>query len=139
MADLWKEIVELLSHRDRLEKADSKYFHAFAQLARLKTTTVDANLDRLVKENCEIREENEILVTRLNLQTVRLETAKASTMEHQRSLRSQESKIAKLQKKISQLTQELAEKNRLFELLNDEHLIAQIQLNVLKERNEGIP
>lgn len=136
MSDPWKELADRLLKRDKAEKADSEYFQAFAQMARLRSTTADASLDKLVRENCEIREENETLVTRLNTQTVRLESSKDHILDLQKVVKGQESKIAKLQRRITQLTQELAEKNRLFEILNDEHLIAQIQLNVLKDLNE---
>lgn len=136
MSDPWKELAERLVKRDKAEKTDSEYFKAFAQMARLRATTADASLDKLVRENCEIREENETLVTRLNTQTVRLESANGQILDLQKAVKSRDSKMAKLQKRITQLTQELSEKNRLFEILNDEHLIAQIQLNVLKELNE---
>lgn len=136
MSDPWKEVASRLLQRDKIEKAESEYYNAFSQLARLRVTTADANLDRLVKENCDIREENEILVSRLNGQTIKLDSAKLDIGKLNDTVKSQDSKIAKLQKKISQLTQELAEKNRLFDLLNDEHLIAQIQLNVLKQNSQ---
>lgn len=137
MLDPWKELLDRLGKRDKVEKNDVKYFEAFSQLARLRTTTSDASLDKLVRENCEIREENETLVSRLNTQTVRLEAANGQIKELHNTIKGQDSKMTKLQNKISKLLQELAEKNRLFEILNDEHLIAQIQLNVLKERVEN--
>lgn len=139
MSDPWRELADKLVKRDKAEKTDSEYFQAFTQMARLRATTADATLDKLVRENCEIREENETLVTRLNTQTVRLESANDQILDLQKMLKSQESKMAKLQKRLTQMTQELAEKNRLFEILNDEHLIAQIQLNVLKEQSERGP
>lgn len=138
MTDPWKEVASRLLHRDKIEKTDSEYFNAFSQLARLRTTTSDANLDKLVKENCEIREESETLVSRLNVQTVKLEIANKQVQDLQKQLKSNESKNVKLQKRITQLTQELAEKNRLFEILNDEHLTAQIQLNVLKQKESNM-
>lgn len=132
--DPWKEVLNRLSARDSVEAKDNEYYQAFAQLARLRGTSNDPNTDRLAKENGQLLQENESLVLRLNLQTLRLEAADAQIREGQKAAKTGENKLARALQKISQLTSELAEKNRLFELLNDEHLILQIQQNVLSDK-----
>ncbi|KAM9917983.1 hypothetical protein OXX80_013093, partial [Metschnikowia pulcherrima] len=93
-----------------------------------------ASTDRLVKENAHLWEENELLITRLNSQTIRLESADLRAKELTKAIRDQDAQAVKSQNKISLLTQQLVEKNKLLEIVNDEHLITQIQQNVLKDR-----
>lgn len=134
MADPWSEIFKRLADRDKVEKRDSEYYQAFAQLSRLLSLSDSASTDRLVKENAHLWEENELLITRLNLQTIRLESADLRAKELTKAMRDQDAQAVKLQNKISLLTQQLVEKNKLLEIVNDEHLITQIQQNVLKDR-----
>lgn len=134
MKDIWNEVAALLGTRDAAEGADSAYYDAFSQLARFRTACNDPNLDRLTKENTQLREENELLVLRLNLQTLRLEANGERIRELSSTVKAQEGKLARSQQKVAQLTTELAEKNRLFEVFNDEHLIMQIQQNVLSDK-----
>ncbi|QBM85478.1 hypothetical protein METSCH_A00970 [Metschnikowia aff. pulcherrima] len=134
MADPWSEIFKRLADRDKVEKRDSEYYQAFAQLSRLLSLSDSASTDRLVKENAHLWEENELLITRLNLQTIRLESADLRAKELTKAIRDQDAQAVKLQNKISLLTQQLVEKNKLLEIVNDEHLITQIQQNVLKDR-----
>lgn len=134
MADPWNEIVKRLADRDKVENRDSEYYQAFSQLSKLLTLSGNANTDRLVKENAHLWEENESLIARLNLQTLRLEAAEIRTNDLTNTIRAQDAHTVKLQKKILLLTQQLAEKNKLFEVINDEHLISQIQQNVLKDK-----
>ena len=134
MADPWSEIFKRLADRDKVEKRDSEYYQAFAQLSRLLLLSDSASTDRLVKENAHLWEENELLITRLNLQTIRLESADLRAKELTKAIRDQDAQAVKLQNKISLLTQQLVEKNKLLEIVNDEHLITQIQQNVLKDR-----
>ena len=134
MADPWSEIFKRLADRDKVEKRDSEYYQAFAQLSRLLSLSDSASTDRLVKENAHLWEENELLITRLNLQTIRLESADLRAKELTKAIRDQDAQAVKSQNKISLLTQQLVEKNKLLEIVNDEHLISQIQQNVLKDR-----
>ncbi|KAF7998914.1 hypothetical protein HF325_006446 [Metschnikowia pulcherrima] len=134
MADPWSEIFKRLADRDKVEKRDSEYYQAFAQLSRLLSLSDSASTDRIVKENAHLWEENELLITRLNLQTIRLESADLRAKELTKAIRDQDAQAVKLQNKISLLTQQLVEKNKLLEIVNDEHLISQIQQNVLKDR-----
>ena len=134
MADPWSEIFKRLTDRDKVEKRDSEYYQAFAQLSRLLSLSDSASTDRLVKENAHLWEENELLITRLNLQTIRLESADLRAKELTKAIRDQDAQAVKSQNKISLLTQQLVEKNKLLEIVNDEHLISQIQQNVLKDR-----
>ncbi|KAM9932814.1 hypothetical protein OXX80_007561 [Metschnikowia pulcherrima] len=134
MADPWSEIFKRLADRDKVEKRDSEYYQAFAQLSRLLSLSDSASTDRLVKENAHLWEENELLITRLNSQTIRLESADLRAKELTKAIRDQDAQAVKSQNKISLLTQQLVEKNKLLEIVNDEHLISQIQQNVLKDR-----
>ncbi|GEQ67275.1 hypothetical protein JCM33374_g939 [Metschnikowia sp. JCM 33374] len=134
MADPWNEIVKRLSVRDKIEKRDSEYYQAFAQLSKLIALSGDANTDRLVKENAHLWEENETLITRLNSQTLRLEAADTRVQELAKTIKAQDLQAAKLSRKVALLTEQLSEKNKSFEIINDEHLISQIQSNVLKDR-----
>ncbi|KAM9910638.1 hypothetical protein OXX69_004293 [Metschnikowia pulcherrima] len=134
MADPWSEIFKRLADRDKVEKRDSEYYQAFAQLSRLLSLSDSASTDRLVKENAHLWEENELLITRLNSQTIRLESADSRAKELTKAIRDQDAQAVKSQNKISLLTQQLVEKNKLLEIVNDEHLISQIQQNVLKDR-----
>mgnify|MGYP001332454614 FL=1 len=134
MADPWSEIFKRLTDRDKVEKRDSEYYQAFAQLSRLLSLSDSASTDRLVKENAHLWEENELLITRLNLQTIRLGSADLRAKELTKAIRDQDAQAVKSQNKISLLTQQLVEKNKLLEIVNDEHLISQIQQNVLKDR-----
>lgn len=138
MADPWSEIFKRLADRDKVEKRDSEYYQAFAQLSRLLSLSDSASTDRLVKENAHLWEENELLITRLNLQTIRLESADLRAKELTKAIRDQDAQAVKSQNKISLLTQQLVEKNKLLEIVNDEHLISQIQQNVLKDRVGGL-
>lgn len=123
-----------LADRDKVEKADAEYYHAFAQLARLRAVSGDANADRLAKENAQLRDENESLVARLNLQTIKLESTDSRVKELSKAVRIHEGRVARMNGKIAELTEALAEKNRLFDVANDEHLISQIQHNVLLDK-----
>ncbi|KAM9893302.1 hypothetical protein OXX79_009431 [Metschnikowia pulcherrima] len=134
MADPWSEIFKRLADRDKVEKRDSEYYQAFAQVSRLLSLSDSASTDRLVKENAHLWEENELLITRLNSQTIRLESADLRAKELTKAIRDQDAQAVKSQNKISLLTQQLVEKNKLLEIVNDEHLISQIQQNVLKDR-----
>ncbi|KAM9894279.1 hypothetical protein OXX79_008811 [Metschnikowia pulcherrima] len=134
MADPWSEIFKRLTDRDKVEKRDSEYYQAFAQLSRLLSLSDGASTDRIVKENAHLWEENELLITRLNSQTIRLESADLRAKELTKAIRDQDAQAVKSQNKISLLTQQLVEKNKLLEIVNDEHLISQIQQNVLKDR-----
>ncbi|KAM9920337.1 hypothetical protein OXX59_007293 [Metschnikowia pulcherrima] len=134
MADPWSEIFKRLADRDKVEKRDSEYYQAFAQLSRLLSLSDNASTDRLVKENAHLWEENELLITRLNSQTIRLESADLRAKDLTKAIRDQDAQAVKSQNKISLLTQQLVEKNKLLEIVNDEHLISQIQQNVLKDR-----
>ncbi|KAM9909350.1 hypothetical protein OXX69_005509 [Metschnikowia pulcherrima] len=134
MADPWSEIFKRLADRDKVEKRDSEYYQAFAQLSRLLSLSDSASTDRLVKENAHLWEENELLITRLNSQTIRLESADLRAKDLTKAIRDQDAQAVKSQNKISLLTQQLVEKNKLLEIVNDEHLISQIQQNVLKDR-----
>ena len=124
--------------RDLIEQRDSKVYHTISKLARLSTTKLDASLDRLVIENCEIREENELLMSRLNHQSVKLEKATAKIQDLQEKEKKYKETTAKLKNEISKWILKLADKNRLFEIASGEHLVTQMQLNLLREQKEDM-
>lgn len=128
--DPWKQIEQRLQSRDKLEKQDSEYYKAFSQLARL----LPANDPSLAeKERVLLVLENETLVERLNQQTLRLEALESKGLQLEKRIRGLEAGNARLNLKIDALGQEVAEKNRAVEIVNDEYLIHQIQQNVLKD------
>lgn len=74
------------------------------------------------------------MVGRLNLQAVQLEKGQSDMQKAEKLLKLQENRIGKLQLRVAQLSEEIAEKNRSIEIINDEHLINSIQVNVLREQ-----
>lgn len=132
--DPWAQVQLRIEQRDQIEQKDSAFYRAFAQLSTLKNSSGDKENDQLRKENALLLQENESLVQRLNLQAMKLETFHDEVKLLQKTLKTHESKHAKLLQRVSQLTEEIAEKNRSIEIINDEHLINLIQVNVLKDQ-----
>lgn len=128
--DPWKQIEERLHERDALEHKDSQYYKAFSQLARLLPQNGSTLSE---KERVALILENETLIERLNQQTLRLEALERKSQEQEKKIRSLEAANQKLTQKIDTLAQEIKEKNRAVEIINDEHLIHELQQNVLKD------
>lgn len=124
--DPWKHIEQRLGARDALEKEHSEHYRAFTQLAKLLSSNWDKQRESVVLEN-------ETLVERLNKQTLRLEGAEKKNEEQARQIRTLQHAKTRLEQKITALGEELAEKNRAIGIVNDEHLVQQIQHNVLKD------
>lgn len=124
--DPWKQIEQRLDARDTLEKENAAHYKAFSQLARLLRSNWDKERESVVLEN-------ETLVERLNKQTLRLECSEGKNDEQARQIQLLQAEKSKLEQKIVALGEEVAEKNRALEILNDEHLVHQIQHNVLKD------
>lgn len=82
--------------------------------------------------------ENETLIERLNQQTLRLESLEGKVAQQDKKIRLLELTVAQLNLKIDHLVLEVAEKNRTVEIINDEHLVHEIQQNVLKEEIEKL-
>lgn len=133
--DPWKLIEERLHERDELEKKDGAYFKAFSQLARLLP---QGNASLAEKERQVLILENETLIERLNQQTLRLESLEGKVAQQDKKIRLLELTVAQLNLKIDHLVLEVAEKNRTVEIINDEHLVHEIQQNVLKEEVEKL-
>lgn len=132
--DPWAQIELRLERRDQIEKKDSALYHAFSQLSLFKNTSGDIEWDQLRKENAQLLQENESLVQRLNLQAMKLESYQSQVLELKKTITSQESKHVKLQQRLAHLNEVIAQKNRSIEIINDEHLINLIQVNVLKDQ-----
>ncbi|OBA19326.1 hypothetical protein METBIDRAFT_33508, partial [Metschnikowia bicuspidata var. bicuspidata NRRL YB-4993] len=98
MADPWNTITARLADRDKVEKRDSEYYQAFAQLSKIVALSGNASTDRLVKENAHLWEENESLTARLNLQTLRLETADTHAKDLANAIKARDAQSAKLEK-----------------------------------------
>lgn len=127
----WAEL--RLEQRNQLEQKDSAFYHAFSQLNMLGLSG-DREWDQLRKENTQLLQENESLVQRLNLQAMKMEDYQAEIRQLQKTVQINEIKQNKLLQKLAHLTEEIAEKNRSIEIINDEHMITEIQLNVLKDK-----
>lgn len=136
MADPWAEVAARLSLRDQLEQHNAEFYRYFAQLARLRPSS--SLPDWLEKENRQLHEDNESLIQRLNKQTLRLELADAHSRAQAKSIETHQSRVARLQLKVEQLTLEIAEKNRSIQIMSDEHMILQIQQNVMKDEVEKL-
>lgn len=127
--DPWADVAARLSLRDLLEQHHAEFYRSFAQLSRLRPSSSLA--DRLEKENGQLHQETESLIQRLNQQTLRLEIADAHSRDQAKAIEAHKVRAAKLQQKVEQLTLEIAEKNRSIQIMSDEHMILQIQQNVM--------
>ncbi|SGZ52405.1 CIC11C00000002789 [Sungouiella intermedia] len=132
--DPWAQVELRLEQRDQLEQKDSPFYHAFSQLNLLGKSSGNLEWDLLRKENGQLLQENESLVQRLNLQAMKMESYQQQIAQLQKSVKSHELKQHRLQQRIADLTEEIAEKNRSIQIINDEHLINLIQVNVLKDQ-----
>lgn len=98
-----------------------------------------AIIDELtLKENQNLKIENNELIQSLNQSTITNE--KLESIIHQQSniIKSLENKNTKLKNKIDGMVLEIKEKNKTIELINDEILTNQIQFNVLREKLEHL-
>lgn len=132
--DPWAQIELRLEQRDLLEQKDSPFYHAFSQLNLIGNVSGNLEYDLLRKENGQLLNENESLVQRLNLQAMKMEAYQQQIAQLQKTVKSHEVKHYKLQQKVADLAEEIAEKNRSIQIINDEHLINLIQVNVLKDQ-----
>lgn len=132
--DPWAQVELRLEQRDQLEQKDSPFYHAFSQLNLLGKSSGNLEWDLLRKENGQLLQENESLVQRLNLQAMKMESYQQQIAQLQKSVKSHDLKQQRLQQRIADLTEEIAEKNRSIQIINDEHLINLIQVNVLKDQ-----
>jgi len=96
----------------------------------------DAATVVIIKENHQLRNENEDLITNLNSITLKNEKLEFIIKDKDVRIGKLEKLVSKLQKQIEHLSIEMKEKNKTIELINDENLTNQIQLNVLRDRIE---
>lgn len=96
----------------------------------------DAATVVIIKENHQLRNENEDLITNLNSITLKNEKLEFIIKDKDVRIGKLEKLVSKLQKQIEHLSIEMKEKNKTIELINDENLTNQIQLNVLRYRIE---
>lgn len=93
----------------------------------------DAATVVIIKENHQLRNENEDLITNLNSITLKNEKLEFIIKDKDVRIGKLEKLVSKLQKQIEHLSIEMKEKNKTIELINDENLTNQIQLNVLRD------
>merc|ERR1712080_290662 len=96
----------------------------------------DAATVVIIKENHQLRNENEDLITNLNSITLKNEKLEFIIKDKDVRIGKLEKLVSKLQKQIEHLSIEMKEKNKTIELINDENLTNQIHLNVLRDRIE---
>ncbi|CAH2353972.1 autophagy protein 16 [[Candida] railenensis] len=160
----WEDRLDAqLEVRDQLEKADSQYFSAFNELlertiaaekalAAVKQTPSSSEVrssgikDVVVHEELlSLQQENSQLVAKLNDSSFEIQSKNARI----RSLEASEQKLSKnidfLKKRVTDMRNEVQEKNKSIEIINDEILSSQIQNNVLAKKvdelsqeNEGL-
>lgn len=161
MSNWSEEILKQLNIRDSFEKRDDKYFLAFQQLSQqleiqrlqqqgkqqyqydkspspsLTSGNVkQEDLDRaiILKENQQLKNENNDLITSLNSSTINNEKLEQRIKHDSAKIKTLEKANTKLQTRIDNLMLEIKEKNKTIELINDEVLMNQIQYNVLNEK-----
>ncbi|KAG5420294.1 ATG16 [Candida metapsilosis] len=100
------------------------------------TSNDNATVVATIKENHQLRNENEELVSNLNSITLKNERLEAIIKDKDKQIGKLEKLTTKLQKNIESLSLEIKEKNKTIELINDENLTNQIQLNVLRAKIE---
>lgn len=138
----WEEhVAGQLQLRDQLEKADSQYFSAFDELLKRTIAAEKAAASAAIgkdspfhEEVLQLRQENKQLVQQLNERSFEVQSKNAKI----RSLEVAEQKLSKsidvLKLRVIDLKNEIQEKNKSIELINDENLSSQIQNNVLAKK-----
>ncbi|KAG7664558.1 ATG16 [[Candida] subhashii] len=160
-----EEILNRLNIRDTFESQDNKYFIAFQRLSQqleiqklqqqqsqqvqyesspspsltspnLKQEDLDRGI--ILKENQQLKNENNDLISSLNTATINNEKLEQRIKHDSLTIKSLERSNTKLQNKIENLLLEIKEKNKTIELINDEVLMNQIQYNVLKDKVKSL-
>lgn len=130
MSDAWAAAYDRLCLRDEHEMRHREFFATFLQLAHVTPAAADVS----VRELELLREENDVLVLRLNTQTLRLEASERARGAAEMKVEDEKARSAKLRARVGRLQEELAEKARAYAALTDEHLVTQMQQRVLGER-----
>lgn len=160
----WEDRLDAqLEIRDQLEKADSQYLSAFNELlertiaaekalAAVKQAPSSSDVpgnsvkDVVVHEELLLlKQENSQLVAKLNDLSFEIQSKNARI----RSLEASEQKLSKnidfLKQRVTDMRNEVQQKNKSIEIINDEILSSQIQNNVLAKKvddlskeNEGL-
>ncbi|RLV93530.1 Autophagy protein 16 [Spathaspora sp. JA1] len=156
MNSTWTDdILKQLEIRDEFEQRDFKYFTAFNQLTQqlqiqqlankqrsqtpspslTSTTLKHEDLDRtiIIRENQQLKNDNNDLVSSLNMATIKNEKLEQEIKERDSNIKMLSRNNDKLKKKVDSLNLEIKEKNKTIEIINDEILTNQIQYNVLNE------
>ena len=160
-----EEILNQLNIRDTFESQENKYFIAFQRLSQqleiqklqqqqlqqvqyesspspsltspnLKQEDLDRGI--ILKENQQLKNENNDLISSLNTATINNEKLEQRIKHDSLTIKSLERSNTKLQNKIENLLLEIKEKNKTIELINDEVLMNQIQYNVLKDKVKSL-
>ncbi|RCK65200.1 Autophagy protein 16 [Candida viswanathii] len=105
--------------------------------SKQKQTTTPLD-DFTIKENQNLKVENNELIQSLNLSTITNEKLEGIIHQQSSIIKSLENKNTKLKNKIDGLVLEIKEKNKTIELINDEILTNQIQFNVLRDKLERL-
>lgn len=121
------ELLERLINRDNLEKKDSQYHEAFAELSRRLGDKANVEGDKDHRDDAAV-------IKNLNQLTISNEKLEVKVNQLSQKNSQLEAKIKSLNNKINNLSLEIQEKNKSIEIINDENLINQIQNNVLHDR-----
>lgn len=125
MSDDWSgDILARLKVRDEIDNRDFKYFRAFEQIRRMKTSN----------NSSKNPDDNERLVERLNAATIEGEKKDSQIQKLTKQVNSLEKTVKLQQNKIEGLMLEVKEKNKNIEIINDEVLMNQILTNVLQKK-----
>lgn len=143
-----EEILGKLSLRDQYEQKDSEFIGALTELRnRLilsETIKQDNNknneqsISKLMSENLQLKQENSSLILNVNQLGHSNDSYQLKLKELELINSKQNKSLESLKNKINDMKQELQEKNKTIEIINDEILSGLIQNNVLQRKIEEL-
>lgn len=136
MASWTDDILRRLEIRDSIEHLGQKYTtaikHVLEELQNGPNPAVEG--EPPAASNARV----EKLIEQLNVAAIGLEKAEVRIGELEAANNALQKQVRGLQGKVAGLNEQIGEKNKLFEVLNDERLAGQIQQNVLVEKNREL-
>jgi len=143
----WRDIVgRQLDARDAREKSGAELFDDYARLAA-RTASLErerqrdggsSEVDKLRSELAELHRKHADSTKRLETVSVELEQAKERAKRETAELARLRADLRLLDRKSKNREEEMAEKNRSLETIQDELLALQLQLNVSEDRSKAL-
>lgn len=129
----WHVILRELESRDLHEQKNARVFAAFKHLCEMRQ---DGVADKSSGEGGDT--ELERLTSQLNEIALAKEQADATALRLTKEKKHLQDKLIQLTRRVEGLTMEIKEKNKSIEIINDEHLVNQMQTNVMTERMDQL-